>query len=239
VPFEDEFVSSRPSPAPQRVVALEIPTDALEKVQGWEVDVDIADFPADFGFEVPSSNMEEKEAPHRRYYCPHGRQRSYCKDCGGAGICEHKRERRKCKVCGGNQLCEHKRQKNMCKLCGGASICEHQRQRSMCKECGGSQICSHGRQRHSCRACLDLGICEHGKQRSLCKSCALTKDEKSTSCPKPKRLKTVAVEQAEEQAANTAAALLALPQAGITAVALLARGSAFFPVGPRPVAVLK
>jgi hypothetical protein len=69
VPFEDELVSSRPSPAPQRVVALEIPTDALEKVLGWEVDDDIAGFPADFGFEVPSSNMEEKEAPHSAPEC--------------------------------------------------------------------------------------------------------------------------------------------------------------------------
>ena len=32
--------------------------------------------------------------------CPHGRQRYYCKECGGGGICEHGRRRSKCKECG-------------------------------------------------------------------------------------------------------------------------------------------
>ena len=31
--------------------------------------------------------------------CPHGRQRYYCKECGGSGICEHGRVRSKCKEC--------------------------------------------------------------------------------------------------------------------------------------------
>ena len=52
-----------------------------------------------------------------RSVCPHQRQRSRCKECGGASICQHQRERRTCKEC------------------GGASICQHQRQRSRCKEC--------------------------------------------------------------------------------------------------------
>ena len=33
--------------------------------------------------------------------CPHGRQRSQCKECGGCGICEHGRVRSQCKECGG------------------------------------------------------------------------------------------------------------------------------------------
>ena len=33
--------------------------------------------------------------------CPHGRQRSKCKDCEGKGICEHGRRRSLCKDCGG------------------------------------------------------------------------------------------------------------------------------------------
>ena len=31
--------------------------------------------------------------------CPHGRQRSRCKECGGKGICEHGRRRNRCKDC--------------------------------------------------------------------------------------------------------------------------------------------
>ena len=33
--------------------------------------------------------------------CPHGRQRSLCKECGGRSICEHGRQRYQCKECGG------------------------------------------------------------------------------------------------------------------------------------------
>jgi hypothetical protein len=34
--------------------------------------------------------------------CEHGRQKSQCKDCRGAGICEHDRQKRLCKDCGGS-----------------------------------------------------------------------------------------------------------------------------------------
>ena len=85
--------------------------------------------------------------------CPHGRQRSRCKECGGGSICEHGRIRSKCKECGGASICEHGRQRSRCKECGGVGICEHGRRRSQCKECGGSQICEHDRQRHQCKEC--------------------------------------------------------------------------------------
>ena len=52
--------------------------------------------------------------------CPHGRQRSRCKECGGKGICEHGRQRSRCKECGGGGLCEHGRQRYSCKECGGS-----------------------------------------------------------------------------------------------------------------------
>ena len=50
-------------------------------------------------------------------------------------LCPHNRQRSKCKECGGSSICQHKRQRSQCKECGGASICEHQRIRSKCKEC--------------------------------------------------------------------------------------------------------
>ena len=103
--------------------------------------------------------------------CPHGRQRSKCKECGGKGICEHDRRRNRCKECGGSSFCEHGRQSYSCKECGGSAFCEHGRQRSRCKECGGSSICEHGRARCVCKECGGGSICEHGRRRYRCKDC--------------------------------------------------------------------
>ena len=71
-------------------------------------------------------------------FCWHGKQRrerSKCKDCGGASICEHGRQRTQCKECGGGSICEHGRERRRCKECGGSGICEHGRERRRCKEC--------------------------------------------------------------------------------------------------------
>ena len=72
--------------------------------------------------------------------------------------CEHGRQRSQCKECGGASICEHGRQRNYCKECGGASICEHGRQRHKCKECGGGSICEHGRRRIYCKECTDVCV---------------------------------------------------------------------------------
>ena len=71
--------------------------------------------------------------------CPHGRQRYFCKECGGGAFCEHGRISSTCKECGGARICEHGRQRHQCKECGGSQICEHGRQRTQCKECGGAK----------------------------------------------------------------------------------------------------
>ena len=49
--------------------------------------------------------------------CPHGRQRSRCKECGGSGICEHRWSRYQCKECGGNGICEHGLRFENCEDC--------------------------------------------------------------------------------------------------------------------------
>ena len=103
--------------------------------------------------------------------CKHGKQKSYCKECGGSGICEHGRQKQSCKECGGSQICEHGRQKQSCKECGGSQICEHGKQKHACKECGGSQICEHGKFKQQCKECGGSKICEHGKFKSQCKEC--------------------------------------------------------------------
>ena len=55
----------------------------------------------------PRPHKKKKSRKHNSWRrpqnnsCPHGRQRSQCKECGGAGICEHGRVRSRCKECGG------------------------------------------------------------------------------------------------------------------------------------------
>jgi hypothetical protein len=45
--------------------------------------------------------------PKVRKVCPHNRQQSRCKECGGSSFCEHGRQKRECKECGGSAFCEH------------------------------------------------------------------------------------------------------------------------------------
>ena len=69
-------------------------------------------------------------------------------------ICEHGRQRSQCKECGGASICEHGRRRSQCKECGGASICEHGRRRSRCKE----EVCRSRLQacREQAAACLHV-----------------------------------------------------------------------------------
>ena len=86
--------------------------------------------------------------------CPHDRQQSMCKQCGGSYICVHNREKSKCKDCGGISICKHNRRRSQCKECGGSSVCEHGRLKNRCKDCGGISICQHNRQRNQCKDCI-------------------------------------------------------------------------------------
>ena len=94
---------------------------------------------------------KRKRAPPTKGPCEHGvKYRSACKVCGA---CPHGRQRSRCKECGGSAICEHGRERSECKECGGSSICEHGRVRCVCKECGGGSICEHGRRRYRCKDC--------------------------------------------------------------------------------------
>jgi hypothetical protein len=103
---------------------------------------------------VPAGKGARKK---ERAKCPHKRQRSQCKECGGAAICPHQRERGRCKECGGSQICPHHRIRSRCKECGGSQICPHNRVRSQCKQCGGAAICPHQRERGRCKECRGGG----------------------------------------------------------------------------------
>ena len=103
--------------------------------------------------------------------CEHGKQKRYCKECGGSSICEHGKQKTRCKECGGSSICEHGREKRQCKECGGSAFCEHGIRKSYCKDCGGSQICEHGKQKRYCKECGGSSICEHGREKTRCKEC--------------------------------------------------------------------
>lgn len=54
----------------------------------------------------------------RNIPCVHGKQRNYCRDCGGVSICAHGRQRSSCRDCKGSRFCGHLRERRTCKLCG-------------------------------------------------------------------------------------------------------------------------
>ena len=123
--------------------------------------------------ELTKKGTKRKRAPPTKGPCEHGvKPRSNCKVCSA---CPHGRQRSKCKECGGGSICEHGRRRYQCKECGGSAICEHGRQRYQCKECGGGSICEHGRWRTECKKCGGGAICEHGRVRSKCKECRAAK----------------------------------------------------------------
>ncbi|KAJ3218114.1 hypothetical protein HK099_005189 [Clydaea vesicula] len=67
--------------------------------------------------------------------CPHGRQRSRCKDCGGSEICIHSKVKYHCKECKGSGICEHGKQKLHCRPCILNSTCKHLIKKRDCNEC--------------------------------------------------------------------------------------------------------
>ena len=82
---------------------------------------------------------DDKEKKERKK-CPHGKQKSRCKDCGGSEICTHDRVRYTCKDCKGSGICEHDRVRYRCKDCKGKGISIHGKNKSYCKDCGGLRL---------------------------------------------------------------------------------------------------
>ena len=92
--------------------------------------------------------------------CEHGRQKQYCKECGGSQICEHGKRKSICKLCHGSQICEHNRLKQICKECGGSGICEHNDYKARCKKCKGGSICKHSKRKSRCKECGGSELCK-------------------------------------------------------------------------------
>ena len=95
--------------------------------------------------ELTTKGTKRKRAPPTKGPCEHGvKHRSACKVCSA---CPHGRQRSKCKECGGKGICEHGRRRSQCKECGGkGSYASTVVSALECKECGGSSICEHGRE---------------------------------------------------------------------------------------------
>ena len=57
-----------------------------------------------------------------RWYCEHGRQKSRCRHCGGAGMCPHGRRKYVCHDCGGSDICRHDKRYSLCKVRNAAIL---------------------------------------------------------------------------------------------------------------------
>ncbi len=133
------------------------------------------------GAVVPVPPAEKRV--QKRAKCDHGRQRQYCRECGGSSICVHGKRKNRCKECNGAAIwakCAHGINKSSCRFCG-SGYCHHGRERNVCKPCGGSQICAHGRRRCFCKECGGSQICPHNKRKSACRDCKLAKQAKGAT----------------------------------------------------------
>lgn len=50
-------------------------------------------------------------------YCPHGKQKHFCRECRGSGFCEHGKQKYVCRECDGSMFCDHGKQKQTCREC--------------------------------------------------------------------------------------------------------------------------
>jgi hypothetical protein len=127
------------------------------------------------GKKRPEKRIEEGggAATKQSSECPHQREKSKCKECGGSSICPHQRRRSTCTECWDPIICPHQRIRSQCKECGGASLCPHQRIRSRCKESGVGSICPHQRRKSECnlKERGGAGLYPHQRIRSRCKKC--------------------------------------------------------------------
>jgi len=130
--------------------------------------------------DIKSSGLYAKSCKKCRAYqtelrnknkCPHNKEKSVCRECGGGSFCIHNKIKSKCRECDGSSFCIHNKEKSKCRECGGGSICPHNKIKSKCRECGGSSFCIHNKEKSKCRECGGSSICPHNKIKSICREC--------------------------------------------------------------------
>lgn len=116
----------------------------------------------------------------KKTMCPHNKQKSFCKDCGGTGLCPHGKKKYDCKECGGSRICPHKKRKYLCVECGGSGTCQlHKKDKRYCgcnNHKNNKPQCPCGKDQYFCRIHGGGAYCSHGRQRSSCKACKTMKD---------------------------------------------------------------
>ena len=120
---------------------------------------------------VPPPPIPDESSRRVRKRCPHGKLKSFCKDCGGSQICPHDKLKKNCRECGGSAFCEHDKFKSKCKECGGSAFCQHGKGKYHCKDCGGLAFCQHDREKKRCKECNGSDLCQHDKQKASCAEC--------------------------------------------------------------------
>ena len=105
---------------------------------------------------ISKLDIPARGSPKPKKKCPHGRQKSQCKPCGGVGICPHGIDKYRCIPCDGPGICVHKKRRTR------RDTCTPQRKK---------YLCPHGRDKWKCIPCDGVGICKHKRLRSKCKQC--------------------------------------------------------------------
>jgi hypothetical protein len=106
-------------------------------------------------------------AKKSRVLCPHGRQKSRCRDCGGVAFCMHGRIRYDCRECSSKKwmisVCNiYTRRFNLSSF---FTLVEGNIKVKT------SRFCVHGRSRYLCVECKGTGLCVHEIERRVCKEC--------------------------------------------------------------------
>ena len=57
------------------------------------------------------SKQDSVRSVKARLICSDGKQKLFCKECGGSSICIHSRQKQECKECGGSSICSHGKRK--------------------------------------------------------------------------------------------------------------------------------
>ena len=104
------------------------------------------------GSEYKGCSCKKNEAPKKKKVkkkCIHGKQKRYCKECGGSAYCTHGKQKQFCKECGSSAYCTHGQHKAYCKKCKGSAFCTHGKQKKRCKTC--KTPCPHAEKMYKCK----------------------------------------------------------------------------------------
>ena len=136
--------------------------------------------------------------------CDHDKTRSSCKICTPSNFCPCGRLKRQCKDCGGSSVCfDHgtvRRLKSDCLECHPEKACEHGKLSRICYKCNNHLRCECGKLKYNCHLHSPGDrFCEHKRFRSQCRDCIiasmspaeavddLPSISSSTLCPHEKR----------------------------------------------------